>query len=250
MSEILTFDAIFNTTSLLYALGIFGANIVQGLAGFAGSLLAMPPSMELIGFDTAKVAVNTYGLISSATVFISVYKHIVWKEAFLMLFLMCIGLTAGIWLSDVINQKILFQIFGIFLILVALKEFFYKGNIDFNAIALIIIILCAGTIQGLFLSGGPLLVIYAAKKLKETHAIRGTLCFMWVFVNGYMMASQIYKGQFTPEAIKYTLIGLPFVFLGVWVGGYLAHRISRDKFLKVVYVLLILTGVSMLIKNL
>lgn len=50
------------TKNMFFGVGILVANIIQGLTGFAGSLLAMPPSIHLQGLSTAKVAVNTYGL--------------------------------------------------------------------------------------------------------------------------------------------------------------------------------------------
>ena len=51
---------------VLFAVAIFIANIIQGLTGFAGSLLAMPPSINILGLIPAKVAVNTFGLVLSS----------------------------------------------------------------------------------------------------------------------------------------------------------------------------------------
>lgn len=234
--------------NVLFSIGIFVANIIQGLTGFAGSLLAMPPSIHLQGLETAKVAVNTYGLISSFIVFLSNYKLIDWKEAKKLLVLMGIGLVTGIYLADKVPSRILLLIYAIFVIAVALKEMFYKGSLDFGDAALIVVVLIAGLFQGLFVSGGPFLIIYVAKKLKDKNQIRGTLCFVWIFLNGYMMLSQFLNGQFTPHNTFVTLLGLPGVFAGVAIGGYLAKIMSREKFLKVVYILLIISGASLLLK--
>ena len=243
---------IFSTGNILFGFGIFIANIIQGLTGFAGSLLAMPPSIHLQGLLTAKVAVNTYGLISSLIVFLSTYKMIDWKEAKKLLILMGIGLVSGIYLADVATSGghtgLLLKVYAIFVIAVALKEMFYKGDLDFGDKALIVIVLIAGLFQGLFVSGGPFLIIYVAKKLHDKDKIRGTLCFVWIFLNGYMMIDQLLKGQFTPHNTIVTLIGLPGVFAGVAIGRYLAKVISKEKFLKVVYVLLVISGASLLIK--
>lgn len=238
----------FNGGNILFGIGILIANIIQGLTGFAGSLLAMPPSIHLQGLATAKVAVNTYGLISSFIVFLSTYKMIDWKEARKLLVLMGIGLVSGIYLSEQAPSGILLKIYAVFVIGVALKEMFYKGDLDFGDKALIVVVLIAGLFQGLFVSGGPFLIIYVAKKLHDKDEIRGTLCFVWIFLNGYMMLDQFLKGQFTPHNIAITLIGLPGVFAGVAIGGYLAKILSKEKFLKVVYVLLVFSGASLLLK--
>lgn len=238
-------EMIFTLNNLLFALGIFVSNIIQGLTGFAGSLLAMPPSIQLKGLLTAKVAVNTYGLISSFIIFITNYKNIDWKAAAKVVALMLVGLIAGLYLTDLVESDILLKIYAVFIILVVLKDVFYKGKMDFNEVALIIIVLLAGVFQGLFVSGGPLLIIYVSKKFKNTNQIRGTLGFIWIFLNGYMMITQILGGQFDKANLTVTLIGLPFVFAGVAIGSKLANTIDRVKFMKVVHVLLIISALSL-----
>ena len=233
---------------VLFVIAIFIANIIQGLTGFAGSLLAMPPAINIVGLVTAKVAVNTFGLISSMILFLNNFKKIDWKEAIKIIILMGIGLVAGMALTDYLlgAQQILMWIYAAFIILVALKELFYKGKLDFNEVGLIIIVLLAGLFQGLFVSGGPFLIIYVSKKLKDTDAHRGTLGLIWIFMNGSMMIQQIANGTFMPN-LPYTLLGIPAVFVGVWIGGKLAKKLDRQKFLRVVYCLLIVSALSLVI---
>lgn len=238
-------DMIFTLNNLLFGLGIFIANIIQGLTGFAGSLLAMPPFIQLQGLITTKVAVNTYGLVSSTIIFATNYKNIDWKEARKLIVLMIVGMIVGIYLTDAVQSDILLKIYAVFIILVVLKDVFYKGLMDFNDAALIVIVLLAGVFQGLFVSGGPLLIIYVSKKLDKPNQIRGTLSMIWIFLNGYLMANQIIGGQFTQQNIIVTLIGLPFVFIGVAIGSKLASTIDKEKFMKVVHVLLIISALSL-----
>ena len=44
---------------ILFFLILFGANLIQAITGFAGTLLAMPPSMQLLGVDEAKSVLKT-----------------------------------------------------------------------------------------------------------------------------------------------------------------------------------------------
>lgn len=241
MEEILT------SNNLLFGLAIYIANIIQGTTGFAGSLLSMPPSIHLQGLATAKVAVNTYGLISSAIIFSKTYKNIDREEAKKIIMVMGAGLAGGIMLSKLSSPMILLKIYALFVIAVALKEMFYKGALEFGEKALVVVLLIAGMFQGMFVSGGPFLIIYAAKKFKDKDQIRGSLCLVWLFMNGSLMLSQILGGEFNAQSLTTTLIGLPGVFLGVATGGYLAKRLSKEKFLKFVYVLLCISGASLFI---
>ncbi len=49
---------------VLFLLVILLANIIQGITGFAGTILAMPPSLMLVGYAVAKPVLNVLGLLS------------------------------------------------------------------------------------------------------------------------------------------------------------------------------------------
>lgn len=232
---------------VLFAIAIFISNIIHSITGFAGSLLAMPPSIILLGQDAAKVAVNAFGFVSSTILFAKNFRKLDWKEAIKIILLMGVGLVGGMVLANVVEGNTLLYIYAAFIILVALKELFYKGSLDFNEIGLIIVLLLAGLFQGMFVSGGPLLIIYVSKKIKDTDAHRGTMGLIWMSMNGAMMIQQIAGGQYTPANIVNILIGLPAVFLGVWIGSFLAKKLDRKKFLRIVNVLLIISALSMVL---
>ena len=56
----------------LFVLIVFLANVVEGITGFAGTMLAMPAAMLLVGVDEAKIILNMFitsrsGLTSAVT---------------------------------------------------------------------------------------------------------------------------------------------------------------------------------------
>ncbi len=236
---------IFTIQNALFALVIFVSNAINTLTGFAGSLLAMPPSIQIQGLETAKVAVNAFALVNVTCLFISNYKKVDKKVAAKIIVIMGAALAVGMWLATVVELGVLLKVYAVFIILVALKEMFYKGNLDFNDVALLCILIGAGLFQGLFVSGGPLLIIYLTKKIDDKDQMRGTLALIWMFLNGYMFISQLLGGQITTHEVTVTAIGLPAVFLGVFVGNKLAKKIDKDKFLKIVYVLLIISALTL-----
>ena len=64
----------------IFLIVLFIANIIQAITGFAGTVLAMPASMFLLGIDDAKVVLNVMALISGLLIAISSYKSINKKE--------------------------------------------------------------------------------------------------------------------------------------------------------------------------
>ena len=43
---------------IIFLFVLFVANVIQAITGFAGTVLAMPPSIYLLGMDNAKVVLN------------------------------------------------------------------------------------------------------------------------------------------------------------------------------------------------
>ena len=48
----------------LYIAALLIANTIQGITGFAGNVLAMPPVAVVLGVDTARTALNVLGVVS------------------------------------------------------------------------------------------------------------------------------------------------------------------------------------------
>ena len=55
----------FDIKDLIVFLILFGANLLQAITGFAGTLISMPPTIKLIGADEAKALLNAIAQISS-----------------------------------------------------------------------------------------------------------------------------------------------------------------------------------------
>ena len=84
--------------TVLFLLVIFGANIMQGITGFAGTILAMSPSLLLVGYDIAKPVLNVLALISGAYVFLGNVKYVNWRELWKIVVWMAAGILAGVWI--------------------------------------------------------------------------------------------------------------------------------------------------------
>ena len=70
-----------NIREYLFIIIVLFANIIEGITGFAGTMLAMPASMMLIGAEEAKVILNMVALMVSSTIAVKTYKKIQQKRA-------------------------------------------------------------------------------------------------------------------------------------------------------------------------
>ena len=83
---------------LLFYLVIFLSNIIQCITGFAGTVLAMPFSLMLVGYATAKPILNLLGLAASVGVLVRHYKDVDKSEFFKIVVIMSIGIGGGMFL--------------------------------------------------------------------------------------------------------------------------------------------------------
>lgn len=233
----------FEIKDILVFIILFFANLLQAITGFAGTLISMPPTMKLIGVDEAKALLNAIAQISSLMIVITGWRHINWKEFFKMFVLMAVGMVAGIKIFEIFPMNALLIFYGIMIILIALKKLFIRKEIKLPAAVMLLVIFAAGIIHGMFVSGGALLVIYAASALKDKEEFRATIALIWVTIGCYMTGVQVQAGNFNSHVIFLMLVGIIPVFVGTWIGTKLVKKIKQEVFMKITYVLLLLSGV-------
>lgn len=238
-----------NIKDIIVFIILFGANLLQAITGFAGTLISMPPTIKLIGVGEAKALLNAIAQISSLMIVCTGFKHINWREFIKIFVCMVVGMVAGIWIFNQcpLNQLLIF--YGIMIIAIALKKLIVKENKEYQLpkVAGILILLAAGIIHGMFVSGGALLVVYAAAVLKDKEEFRATVAMIWVTTGCYITGTQVMAGNFNSHVIALLLVGIIPVFLGTFIGTKLLKKISQEVFMKITYVLLLLSGIMAIV---
>lgn len=226
---------------------LFGANLLQAITGFAGTLISMPPTMKLIGVDEAKALLNAIAQISSLMIVATGWRHINWKEFAKMFILMAAGMLLGVKLFEVFPINQLLLLYGIMIILIALFKLFGRKEIHLPAAAMLLVILAAGVIHGMFVSGGALLVIYAVSALHEKEEFRATIALIWVTIGCYITGVHVQQGHFNDHVMFLMVVGIIPVFLGTWIGTKLVKRLPQEIFMRITYVLLLLSGIMAIV---
>ena len=226
---------------------LFGANLLQAITGFAGTLISMPPTIKLIGVDEAKALLNAIAQISSLMIVFTGFRHINWKEFMKMFILMAVGMLIGIKIFEIFPMNSLLIFYGIMIILIALEKLFLKKEIKLPDIAMLFVILAAGIIHGMFVSGGALLVIYASTVLKDKEEFRATIALIWVTIGCYITGVQVQAGHFNEHVLFLLIVGIIPVFIGTWIGTKLVKKIKQEVFMKITYILLLLSGIMAIV---
>ena len=233
---------------------VFLSNIIQCVTGFAGTVLAMPFSVMLVGLDTARPILNIMGIAASVGVIIKYHKDVNRKEFFTILVVTLPGILAGAFLKNMLSGYggLLLSILGALVILFALLNFaafLLKKDLAEKSKALGYAFLIAGGVtHGLFVCGGPLIVSYASVKLKDNNAFRATLSAVWIVLNTILMAVDVAAGCFYKEIVLLAAVCLIVLAAAVALGNLIASRMSRKAFLLLTYALMVISGISLLLK--
>lgn len=240
---------LFTIKDILVFIILFGANLLQAITGFAGTLISMPPTIKLIGVGEAKALLNAIAQISSLMIICTGFKHINWREFFKIFVCMVAGMAVGIKVFEIFPLQQLLILYGIMIIVIALKKLLFRSTktVELPGWCQICILLAAGIIHGMFVSGGALLVVYAASVLKEKEEFRATVALIWLTTGCYMTGTQIMAGNFNSHVILLLVTGIVPVFAGTYIGTRLLKHISQDIFMKLTYVLLLISGAMAII---
>lgn len=232
---------------VLFLIVLFAANVIQAITGFAGTVLAMPFSMLLLGTNTAKVVLNITTLLACLWLGVQHRAHIRWRILSEMVGLMAIGMAVGVALYAVLPLAPLQKAYGVFIIVIALKNLIWPSHGEPPYWLLAIIVLLAGVIHGMFISGGALLVIYAAVRLKDKDEFRATMACVWVALNSVLAVQQGVSGVMTPHALVLSAVSIPLLIVAIIIGNRLQQHVSQQAFLKLTYVLLVISGASIVL---
>lgn len=245
---------------LLFFVTIFLANIIQGITGFAGTILAMPFGIMLMGYDVAKPVLNVLGLFSGIYVFLGNRKYVNWEELKRIVLVMAVGIFAGMGIKHFIGESegILYRALGIFVILLAIQGL-YKILIaakkeqeekeeDGHRSADLLLLAGAGIVHGIFVSGGPLLIGYLTKRISDKRTFRATISTVWIILNTIIMVGDIRAGLWGKNSLYILGIAFPVLMAGMFAGGKLYQIMSQKFFMILTYVLLLISGATLLFR--
>ncbi len=236
-------------TELLFTIVIFISMFIQAVTGFGGPLLAMPLAIVISGVTLSKPVVTICAWIAGALVAVPMWKEINWKEMWKMTGIMLIGVIAGMWVFETVNMSFLLILYAVVVFGIGVKKMFFPSNGNLPKSIQYTCLGAAGIMQGLFISGGSFLVVYALERLKEKSEFRATLSAVWTLLNTYIIATYVFNGILTPPVLKLTGIVIIPELIAIFLAGKFTKKLNQTMFLKVTYAILIVSGIVLFINS-
>lgn len=239
---------------ILFLIVVFLTNIIQCITGFAGTVLAMPFSLMLVGYDVAKPILNVLGFAASLFIVIKEFRSINKKEFGKIVGFMGLGMVLSHFIMQAAAsyEGLLYKVLGVLVIVIALfnayKFYAKKESRDLTLPVAILLLIASGVVHGLFVCGGALVVTYVNAVIKDKNEFRATLSAVWLVLNFIIMINDITAGHMTQPTLILMAVSLTVLALALLVGNLIYKKMSREVFLQLTYALMFISGVSLLIK--
>ena len=240
---------------LLFGIVVFFTHFLEGITGFGCTVLALPFCIALAGITTAVPVLIVLGLLLCLYVVCIDFKNIIWRQYLKIIAFVILGLPIGMWIFSNLPEDILKKMLGVFMVIVAIRGLYLSYFKQAAAVPspitgikkylLNFLLFLGGIVHGAFSSGGPFVVIYASQALPDKSHFRATLCAMWVSLNSIMVINNFRQGIMTDYVLHVLLYSLPFLFAGMILGNIAHKKIKSEMFLKLVYVILLISGFFM-----
>lgn len=236
---------------VLFGVVVLATHFLEGITGFGCTALALPFCILIVGIKLAVPALIVLAWILAMYIIIIDYKNIVWKEYLRILLFVGIGLPIGMIIYSYLPEALLKKVLGVFMIIVASRGLYTcfggTSKIKLHPVVLNAILFLGGIIHGAFGTGGPFIIIYAANAIPKKSNFRATLCTLWVTLNTIIITKNFASGAMTHNVLLLILICLPFLFSGMIIGNKAHNKVDDKLFTKIVYAVLLLSGIFMLV---
>ena len=234
---------------------VFFAFLVRGLTGFGSGPVMVP--LFLLFLDI-KVAVPTAAIHAVITGFFLLYTFQTrkWVRKDVLLALIpggIVGIIVGSFILAHFRSDLLKMLFGLFVIVFALNDLFFEaGKTGDGKEAKTYLGLVAGFFGGitggLFASGGPPVVIYLNRKVREKNAFRSTLVLYFIFHDSWRFLTYLGSGLINFTVLKFSLILLPAMVAGNFAGSLLVTKVNQVVFRRIVTIVLLFLGVLLVVR--
>ncbi len=238
-------------TYMIVAAGVGAAYIIFGITAFGAALFTVPLLSQFFPLDFVlplSVLLDVSAALALGTRF---SREADKSELKLMVPTCLIGAVLGVTLLVSLPRAATIAALGVFLIAYGAHALHRGGKASIVGRGWAPVSGLAGGVLGtLFGIGAPPYAIYLSRRKTDLRAYRATLSNMVLFSVSIRALVFLASGLMLADRLIGFAMLAPFALAGLWVGNRLQRRISREATLRLVSVLLLLIGASLIYRAL
>jgi uncharacterized membrane protein YfcA len=233
---------------LVGAFGVFIAHFVFGLAGFGVGLVAMAVLPFVMSPASAIVLLTVYAFLFAVVIFIPVRRDFMPGAIAGLLVGTVIGTPAGVYILAVAPASVVDRLIGAMLVVVVVLEFAGRmpRRLEGRGWSVGAGVL-AGLTGGAVGLPGPPLIVYAATQPWSPRAFKANVQAFFVVNQGAILVGYWMAGLLDREVARLSVVYLAPAVAGIALGMALFNRVDPVRFRRIVFALLLVSGVVLLV---
>lgn len=249
--------------TLYTTITIFFAAIVHGIAGFGLAQLSMGVLPFFRTVSSAAAIFSIVSIVSNFQVWWSCREEFHPKDLVKPVIGLAVGMPLGIFVFNQLDEKQIKTVIGVVLILAvvliilgketSLMEDFFKGRkYKPKTILPVTIGFIAGVLGGAVAIPGPPMILYGtlmtSAGIWTNKRMKSVFTSFFGILMTYRAIAIFIQGGITSGIIIESLVAIPAMLLGAFIGIKIFDKISSKTFNWVIIVMLALNGIILLIK--
>ena len=238
---------------------IVAASYMIGAAtGFGSAVIALTLAANLFALDFLVPVLIPINLAATTYIAARHFSGIDWRiflKRIVPLTLMGqpVGMAA-FYLGDIESMKWAYGLFVLCLSLFELRNA-YQMNAGRPVRPMksrwsMLWLIAGGFVQGLWVSGGPLVGYWAARNIPDKGIFRSTLAALWFVLNAILLVTHVISGTINAETARVSVWLLLPLAVGTYFGERLHSGLPEKSFRILVYAVLVFAGASIIIRGL
>lgn len=231
-------------------MAVFGvvalASAAQTVSGFGFALIGTPLVAVLVGPKEAVVGLTMIGVVLVAQLALRSRGHVERPVVFLITVVAILGMPLGLLILERSDEQTLTAIIAV--VVIAFAVLLWRGlRLPPNRITDGLAGFVAGILSTSTGTSGPPIVIALSSKELGPSAFRGTISAIFLVQGSVALVAFALGGQITTGALSVAAAGLPGLLLGSYVGEHGFRRLDAETFRRIVFAMLLLSGLVSLV---
>ena len=227
------------------------AYTVYGLTGFGSSITAVPLLTQFLPLREVVPMMLLFDLTGGVLVGLRNRSDVRWRELARMAPLMALGMVLGLGMLLHAPQRLLLLTLGGFILAYASWTLVLRPPVrPLGAAWAFPASFIGGLFTSMFGTGGPIYVIYLARRIEQPQGLRATISTL-ILGSGLLRlllfsSAGLYH---QPDVLPRTLLLFPGMVGGLWLGTHLNRRLPAQRVVQAVWAVLLIAGISLLVRN-
>jgi len=229
---------------------LLAAYFIRGITGFGSGLIAVPLLALFLPLQFVVPLILLLDFTASIIIGGLTLRRVQWSEVGVLIPFGLVGVAIGTSLLVNLPKTPMLVTLAIFVLVFALRSLMnLQASKPISRWWAIPASLTGGTVGGLFGTGGPPYIIYLAHRVPHKSDLRATLSVLFFTEGLARIVSFLLAGLLMTAEVWFAYFAaLPVVLAALYAGGHVHVGLSQDRMTRLVGLLLLVSGLSLLTK--